>query len=165
MRLLMWADTSGSKEFLFLFLHFTCFRVQLMMSYGWSDRFAANAILLPSLDMLSNLNQTHAPAIISHILTGRPKASGMWGHWRGRYGLTEEEQKVIWNQVDPNSSMTDDMPNDNVVGIAKDKVFLRFRTFEGEMKEIEAEVGQTLLDVGKANGLPALEGVCGGNLG
>lgn len=45
------------------------------------------------------------------------------------------------------------------------KVQLRFKTFEGEIKEVEASVGETLLQVGKREGLPAIEGVCGGKLG
>ena len=129
-------------------------------------RYAANAILLPSLDMLSNLTLEHAPAIISHILTGRPRASGMWEHWRGRYGLTEAQQAAVWEKVKPGNVEEGkaDQPGTKEITPGK-KVLLRFRTYDGEVKEVDAEIGQTLLDVGKANGLPSLEGVCGGNLG
>ena len=47
----------------------------------------------------------------------------------------------------------------------KEMVSLRFRTFEGDLLDIEAQIGQTLLEVARANDLPSLEGVCGGNLG
>jgi hypothetical protein len=66
-----------------------------------TTRYAANAILLPSLDMLSNLLPSHAPSLLSHVLSGRPNSSQMWQHWRGRYGLTEAEQSSLWANVDP----------------------------------------------------------------
>ena len=139
------------------------------LSRRWMVRYAANAILLPALDMLSNLRVEHAPAIISHVLAGRPRGSGMWEHWRGRYGLSTAQQLALWDKVNPARKDTspvgeDESGEDDVVG-EKERVLLRFRTFDGQMREVMAEVGKTLLDVGKAEGLPSLEGMCGGNLG
>lgn len=121
--------------------------------------YAANAILLPSLDMLSNLTSEHAPAILSHVLTGRPKGSGMWDHWRGRYGLTEAQQGDVWASVDAGYGQA------ALDAVSKETVRLRFQTYDGEVREVDAELGRSLLEVGKANDLPSLEGVCGGNLG
>ena len=127
-------------------------------------RYAANAILLPGLDLLSNLDSSHAPAVLSHLLAGRPKRSGMWEHWRGRYGLTEAQQQTVWSKVDASVQETVDIPR---VDPKQDRemVRLRFRTFEGDLLDIEAQMGQSLLEVARANDLPSLEGVCGGNLG
>lgn len=50
-------------------------------------------------------------------------------------------------------------------GKAAETVALRFRTFEGEEKNVKAKVGDSLLDVAWDNNLPSMEGTCGGNLG
>ena len=42
---------------------------------------------------------------------------------------------------------------------------LKFRTYEGEVREVEGREGETLLQVAKKGDLPAMEGTCGGNLG
>lgn len=118
--------------------------------------------------MLSNLTCEHAPALVSHIVHDKPADSGMWQHWRGRYGLSEDDQARVWAKVDPASTTAPIEPSsstDSGSPAAPQKVSLRFRTFEGEEKLVEASMGDTLLHVGKEAGLPALEGVCGGHLG
>ena len=120
--------------------------------------------------MLSNLTHEHAPAILSHILTGRPRGSSIWSHWRGRYGLTEVQQEAIWKYVDPERVPSLDSPptqreEEKENARTRAKVTLRFQTYEGEVREVEAEIGENLLDVGKKYELPSLEGVCDGNLG
>lgn len=144
-------------------------------------RYAANAILLPSLDMLSNLLPSDAPALLSHILAGRPADSAMWKHWRGRYGLTEVEQEGVWNGTDAahaeervaeaqgKAGQEMDTANERMVGggskVEGVKYRLRFKTHAGEVREVQAQEGETLLQVAKREGLPAMEGTCGGNLG
>ncbi|WRT70947.1 uncharacterized protein IL334_007946 [Kwoniella shivajii] len=119
-------------------------------------KYAANAITLPSLDMLSNLTLEHAPALISHVLL--PTKSKMWAHWRGRYGLTEGQQAEVWNRFNLYKGRSTAAVDD------AEQVELRFKTFEGEEKVVKAGLGSNLLEVGKENDLPSLEGVCGGNL-
>ncbi|WVF67796.1 hypothetical protein IAT40_002557 [Kwoniella sp. CBS 6097] len=120
-------------------------------------KYAANAILLPSLDMLSNLTAEHAPALISHALS--PSKGSLWPHWRGRYGLTEDQQADIWSKTGK-PGVNEEAAQDT----QSDKVTLRFKTFEGEEKVVNANIGENLLEVGKKHDLPSLEGVCGGNL-
>lgn len=152
-------------------------------------RYAANAILLPTMDMLSNLSAEHAPCIIDHLFALAPsipsasvipiaergtkidksthvKGEGMWKHWRGRYGLTLEQQALLWDSVDPSchphiASTSHETAAKNV----QETVTLRFKTYEGEEKVVHTRVGKNLLEVGKENDLPSLEGVCDGNLG
>lgn len=98
----------------------------------------------------------------------------MWAHWRGRYGLTEAEQEGVWNgtaaahaeervaEVEGAASSLDsatDAPK------PKKEWTLRFKTYEGDVREVAATQGDTLLEVAKQHGLPAMEGTCGGNLG
>ncbi|KAL7422459.1 hypothetical protein Q5752_003107 [Cryptotrichosporon argae] len=143
-------------------------------------KFAANAITLPALDMLSKLSAADAPAVVAHA---RGEA-GLWAQWRGRLGLTEDEQAAVWVAVDPArraaadgavagtadgaaaAAGTNDAANAKADARAAgtDKVRLVFRTFDGERREVDAERGKSLLEVGKAASLPSLEGVCGGNL-
>lgn len=156
-----------------------------------TDRYAANAILLPSLDMLSNLDASHAPALLTHLLSGRPASSPMWAHWRGRYGLTEAEQEGVWNGTDAahtehaehaepeelaggqgvGQGKVEDQKRDEGQEQDKDedkekqRYTLKFRTYEGEVRRVEAVRGETLLSVAKRHRLPAMEGTCGGNLG
>ena len=119
-------------------------------------RYAANAILLPSLDMLSNLVPSDAPALLSHILAGRPADSAMWKHWRGRYGLTEVEQEGVWNgtnaahaeervaeaQGKAGQETDTETANERVVGegskVEGAKYRLRFKTHAGEVREVQA---------------------------
>ena len=122
------------------------------------SRYAANAILLPSLDMLSNLTVEHAPALLDHLLEVSPGGSGMWTHWRGRYGLTTAQQEALWADI------LSPVPSAPAPRVELEETTLRFKTFEGDIKEVRAALGKNLLEVGKENNLPALEGVCGGNL-
>ncbi|WVQ76746.1 hypothetical protein IAR50_006420 [Cryptococcus sp. DSM 104548] len=126
-------------------------------------KYAANAILLPTMDMLSNLTAKDAPQVLSQLLTltahalspDKGDGASLWSHWRGRYGLTGEQQAKLWGVMDPDAEAVPDQ---------RESVQLRFRTYEGEEKLVEGKVGENLLEVGKANELPSLEGVCGGNL-
>jgi ferredoxin len=117
--------------------------------------------------MLSNLTAEHAPALVKHLLAGRPSDGGMWKHWRGRYGLSEEDQGRLWASVRAGHEElgfgSTRAREKEEVGV--EVVKLRFRTFESEVKEVDGRLGEDLLDVGRREGLPALEGVCGGNLG
>jgi ferredoxin len=42
---------------------------------------------------------------------------------------------------------------------------LVFKTWEGELKNVAAKEGETLLQVARREDLPSMEGVCGGHLG
>jgi hypothetical protein len=127
-------------------------------------RYAANAILLPTLDMISNLLPHHAPSLLSHILQNNPPTSGIWQHWRGRYGLTELQQGEIWSAVDVPSRNTGITPSSELQ-TKMEKVELKFRTFGGEVVDVKGGMGENLLSVGKRYELEGMEGVCGGNLG
>lgn len=111
--------------------------------------------------MLSNLTVEHAPAIIKHVVEGAPKSSAMWEHWRGRYGHTEEEQEALWRSTQPAAQEEPASPAPTLSGT----VDLTFQTFEGETRRVKAKFGESLLEIGKREDLPAMEGVCGGHLG
>ncbi|WVR08814.1 hypothetical protein IAU60_005872 [Kwoniella sp. DSM 27419] len=125
----------------------------IVCTHGSRDcRYAANALLLPTLDMMSNLTAEHAPALISHLQT----PGSMWSHWRGRIGLTEGQQEDLWAKVGKEPPAHEAPPAETVT--------LRFKTYEGEERVVQGAIGESLLSVGKRHDLPSLEGVCGGNL-
>lgn len=87
-------------------------------------------------------------------------------HWRGRYGLTGEQQALLWDSVDPSRQLhIASTSHETAEKKEQEIVTLRFKTYEGEEKVVQAQVGENLLEVGKKNDLPSLEGVCDGNLG
>jgi hypothetical protein len=116
--------------------------------------------------MYSNLLSSDTSAFLDHLLTTQtaevddPK-SPFWAHWRGRYGASTEEQERFWASVDP----APPGPSAQEVTPPARRVTLRFKTWEGEEKSVDASVGETLLQVARRADLPSMEGSCGGNLG
>jgi hypothetical protein len=133
------------------------------------DRYAANAIVLPQMDMYSNLLPTDASAMLDHhtpsTLSSTDSGKTFNKHWRGRYGCTESEQKEIWATKIHSLSRTDTTPVKEETREEKKVVELKFKTYEGELRTVKASIGDTLLQVARANDLPSMEGSCGGNLG
>ncbi|BEJ10914.1 hypothetical protein CspHIS471_0103360 [Cutaneotrichosporon sp. HIS471] len=119
-------------------------------------KWAANALLLPSMDMLSNLRASDAAAVAS-FNQNRDSKSAMWAHWRGRLGLNDEQQARVWERIQRNFAPASETK------LSGERVPLTFRTFEGEIKNVEGRVGDSLLVVAHENDLPAMEGTCGGN--
>lgn len=51
-------------------------------------RFAGNVITYPTGDWYGNLQAAHLPKLLEHLDAG----TVFWDHWRGRAGLSKEEQ-------------------------------------------------------------------------
>lgn len=134
--------------------------------------------------MLSNLAATDAPALAEHILTNRPPSSPMWRHWRGRVGLSEEDQAGLWSRIEAGLSAAEtpaqqakDLADPAVATepphpgtpaatqehVAVETVPLTFRHAGGPPRTMHAALGSSLLDVAHAHDLPGMEGTCGGN--
>jgi hypothetical protein len=120
-------------------------------------KWAANAILLPSMDMLSNLRASDAPAL-ARFVKSRASQDPMWAHWRGRMGLSDEQQARVWERIQRSFAPA-------AATSSGERLPLTFRTFEGEIKAVEGRVGDSLLVVAHEHDLPAMEGTCGGNAG
>jgi hypothetical protein len=123
--------------------------------------------------MYSNLLPTDASTMLDHLTstTSTTESGKAFNeHWRGRYGCTESEQEEIWAIKNPH--LTSEMKAtvsvkgaEEVKEEKKEKVELKFKTYEGELRVVKASIGDTLLQVARANDLPSMEGSCGGNLG
>jgi hypothetical protein len=116
--------------------------------------------------MYSNLLPSDAAAMLDH-LTNPTNPSQFNDHWRGRYGCSDIDQENIWASTNPSPSTIDPSVSKSKGDEEKVKVTveLRFKTYEGELRTVKANVGDTLLRVARANDLPSMEGSCGGNLG
>ena len=104
-----------------------------------------------------------SPSTSADLTSDTPKPFD--NHWRGRYGCTESEQEAIWTTKNGSFSNSDITPAKEEATEAKKVVELKFKTYEGELRVVGANIGDTLLQVARANDLPSMEGSCGGNLG
>ena len=114
------------------------------------------------MDMYSNLLPTDASAMLEHV-TPTITSDEFNKHWRGRYGLTESEQEDIWAIKNPHAASEAKAKEE--VQQERKVIELKFKTYEGELRTVKASIGDTLLQVARANDLPSMEGSCGGNLG
>jgi hypothetical protein len=164
----MLVDTSKSIRS-FLSSHLSSQSLNHMIYDGGraDNRYAANAIVLPQMDMYSNLLPTDASAMLDHFtpstLPSADPVKTINKHWRGRYGLTESEQEELWAIKNPHAASEAKAKEE--VKEEKKVVDLKFKTYEGELRTVKASIGDTLLQVARANELPSMEGSCGGNLG
>lgn len=73
----------------------------------------------------------------------------------------------MWASVDPDADKSSAGLESGQVGspAVAAEVRLVFKTWEGDVKEVIAKTGETLLEVARREGLPSMEGVCGGHLG
>ena len=103
--------------------------------------------------------------MLDHLTTSHSKTdkSQFNKYWRGRYGHTEEEQAKIWASINPDPETVGEGLGTSSTATAT--VPLRFKTFEGEIRVVDAKIGDTLLQVARQWDLPSMEGSCGGNLG
>lgn len=63
-------------------------------------KWAANALLYPSLDMFSNLAASDAPALVRFLRSRGQEETHMWAHWRGRIGYNDLVQMQLGARVD-----------------------------------------------------------------
>ena len=63
-------------------------------------KWAANALLYPSLDMFSNLSADDADKFLRFIQSGGEHEKKMWEHWRGRIGYNDLVQMQLGLRVD-----------------------------------------------------------------
>lgn len=136
-------------------------------------RWAANALLLPSLDMFSNLDAGGARAFARFVSSAGAENVREWEHWRGRMGYDDLTQARLALGVDrllaPNAAP---LPPSSARALEpqtlREKykhtptVALRFTEHDGREISTDAPLGASLLEVSRLADL-GLEGACGGN--
>ncbi|KAH7057607.1 2Fe-2S ferredoxin-type domain-containing protein, partial [Linnemannia elongata] len=157
------------------------------VSHIGGHKFAPNTIMYPSGDWhgnLSELDSNDAQQILFDALANGGIAGGvreraadpvMIDKWRGRIGMNKQEQLKLYEQqvnaisIESNKPST---PVDGSSGGAKEpqRVKIIFETFQKVRTEIDAKVGERILDIVKDKDpsrqgvYQALECTCGGQL-
>lgn len=127
-------------------------------------RWAANVLVYPSGDWFGNIRPKDIPALLKVYADGASleRTSLFANHWRGRMGLRQDEQKELHlkatQPAQPPSPTPILQPRD------RGSPTVPFLTWEGKIMNVEADEGQTLMEIAKEAGLPSIEGVCDGKL-
>lgn len=144
-----------------------------------SNRWAANAISLPSLTFLSNLRPSHAPLVIDHLANPEDPElrRQLWmDHFRGVIGKEVEEQVASWEAglasspskqpvVEAQAVVGPKIINTAVPEAERAPLVVRFTTHDGEAHDVPGYEGESLMEIAKREGLGAVEGTCGGHCG
>ncbi|CDZ98030.1 Ferredoxin [Phaffia rhodozyma] len=149
------------------------------VSHVGGHKYAANALIFPAHQLLGNLRPSHAPLLLSSLLSSPadPTASSplMLPFWRGTSGMSKAEmddryEKALssgggigapWIESASKGAEADFVKD---IKQEKEEVPIIFKTWEGEDVEVIGTVGETLMDLGKRYDLGSIEGVCGGVL-
>ncbi|KAG8990790.1 hypothetical protein FRB90_001626, partial [Tulasnella sp. 427] len=128
---------------------------------------AANVLVYPSGDWFGNVRPKNVPSLLS-LFVPAPNSPLDYAsvtahplfrtHWRGRMGLSKDQQTLLYNES---------LPKDERVIAGEDdgqKYAIPFTTWDGSQIMVDAKPGQNLMEVAKAAGLPSIEGICGGQL-
>ncbi|KAL1917388.1 uncharacterized protein VTP21DRAFT_5044 [Calcarisporiella thermophila] len=122
------------------------------VSHIGGHKYAGNAIVYPQGDWYGLIHtREDATALLEHLDCN----TVMWERWRGRLGLTSEEQEQIakdrHHQLHSSAQAT-----------KEEEVRVIFEFPNGEERIVSGRLGERVLDVAQRNDIP-LEGVCGGN--
>ncbi|TIB30165.1 hypothetical protein E3P84_03445 [Wallemia ichthyophaga] len=139
-------------------------RVKLYeISHIGGHKWAANAIVFPQGDWYGNLRPWDSSKFLTNILAGAIH----WPHWRGRLGYDPAKAVDAANarSLDLESSCGETKDAmDALNANESDIVPLRFRESDGAVHYVDALLGESLMNVGRREGLGNVEGVCDGKL-
>lgn len=129
-------------------------------------RWAANAILLPTMTFLSNLRPTHAPLLMDHLINptdGTVKAELWRSHFRGLIGQPVESQVAAYEAA--LHTLTSTSQKASGKQRERKRLPVRFITADGTTHDVSGYEGESLMEIAKREELGAVEGTCGGHLG
>ncbi|KAF9507108.1 hypothetical protein BS47DRAFT_1398902 [Hydnum rufescens UP504] len=148
--------------------------VQLrMIGHVGGHKYAGNVLDLPNGDWYGSVTADDAPAFLRALLSSS-EALGvgsrsvqddilLWSKWRGRMGMTNDEQLAYYEGQAISSAGTPFAKD--ISGSQKAALLsITFETHEGNKVILSAEKGRTLMSVAKEKELPGITGTCGGNL-
>ncbi|TPX66625.1 hypothetical protein SpCBS45565_g04347 [Spizellomyces sp. 'palustris'] len=120
------------------------------VSHIGGHKYAGNAIVYPTGDWYAHLDDQDASTLLSSVLSNQP----LWSKWRGRMGLDKKEQIALYQQ----STGTCQPPTQT------DQIDVTYLLPDRSTCTLSVPIGKRLMDVGKENEMPSIEGTCGGNL-
>ncbi|KAI8918431.1 Sucrase/ferredoxin-like-domain-containing protein [Powellomyces hirtus] len=126
----------------------------LGVSHIGGHKHAGNAIVYPSGDWYGLLEAKDAKTFINAVTNN----DVIWDKWRGRMGLSKDEQKNLYRQSTPTTGSAH-LP----AGTAS-TIEMTFILPNNTAQSFPVPLGETLMTVGRDNELPNIEGTCGGNL-
>lgn len=100
----------------------------------------------------------------SNFLTNILNGAIHWPHWRGRLGYDPAKavEAASARSLDLESSTGE--PKDAIHASESDIVKIRFRDADGAEHNVDALLGESLMNVGRRESLGNVEGVCDGKL-
>jgi hypothetical protein len=157
-------------------------RVQEIGHIG-GHNYAANILDFPNGDLYGGIWPSNVEAFTGALLasatpfgadagpTSRSKADTklLSGFWRGRLGMSSMEQESFHTNLVERLESRPQLSEPSgaghmVLGDKPSLVSLVFETHDGERIRIDAEEGNSVMEVAKQRGVPSIEGTCGGKL-
>ncbi|KAJ3279060.1 hypothetical protein HK104_001813 [Borealophlyctis nickersoniae] len=127
------------------------------VSHIGGHKYAGNVIVWPSGDWYGMVHPENVPELLSALERGEV----LWKFWRGRAGLTKEEQIEMYRRATGGSVEQKEGASKN--GSQGESITVTY-LFSGQSKDVSVPLGKRLMDVGQENHIPTIEGQCGGNL-
>ncbi|KAJ3019709.1 hypothetical protein HKX48_001865 [Thoreauomyces humboldtii] len=125
------------------------------VSHIGGHKFAGNAIVYPSGDWYGLLKSEDAKALIDSALNG----DLIHDKWRGRMGLSKEEQQSTFRQWTSTSA-----GGGEAASSASDGIAVTYILPDNTAQELSVPLEKNLMEFGRDNELPNIEGTCGGQL-
>ncbi|KAI8821649.1 Sucrase/ferredoxin-like-domain-containing protein [Fimicolochytrium jonesii] len=128
------------------------------VSHIGGHKHAGNAVVYPAGNWYGLLEKEDAGKLLDSALENKV----LWDKWRGRLGLTKEEQEGIYRtEISKSSAGAESQPNP---AASQETISLTYILPDNATETFEVPVGARLMEIGRDNDLPSLEGTCGGNL-
>lgn len=109
--------------------------------------------MYPKGDWYGFLNASDVSSFLDAVLENKV----VWNKWRGRMGLSKDDQVKLYQQAKskPLGAGTSENPGE---------ISITYILPDDTTETIRVPMGKRLMDVGKENDIPSIEGTCGGNL-
>ncbi|KAF8342726.1 uncharacterized protein EI90DRAFT_2987906 [Cantharellus anzutake] len=150
------------------------------IGHAGGHKYAANVLDFPPGDVYGSLSPNEASKFFDALTSSvEPLGVGrrsldqerfLLSKWRGRLGLTEEEQlafhaertRILGRLSSEGTSTEGTMGRHRPAHPVT--LNLTFETHDGKTFSISAQEGQSIMQIAKANSVDGIEGTCGGNL-
>ncbi|KAJ3158860.1 hypothetical protein HDU86_002548 [Geranomyces michiganensis] len=132
-------------------------RIQVLgVSHVGGHKHAGNAIVYPSGDWYGLMKESDAATLLEALV----KDEIIWSKWRGRVAMSKEEQTQLYlsNLGSPAHQQA------ATTSAAGESVEMTYILPNDTEKTLHVPLGASLMEVGRDNEMPNIEGTCGGNL-
>ncbi|KAJ3195516.1 GDP-L-fucose synthase [Irineochytrium annulatum] len=138
-------------------------------SHVGGHSFAGNAIVYPQMDWYGMMTPEAAPKLLDAIKSNEV----LWEHWRGRGGMSKEEQLALYDKMAPKGTLRDEFaaaewvpeksfaPRGDGGKTGVDHVHVTFVLNEGKRMELDVPVGTKIMEIAKEKEVPTIEAMKG----